>query len=61
MRYDINNPDRYNHHVLFDHGGVGFGEDLSLIGAEGRLTVQPRHHISQEHLRYRREHYRAII
>jgi putative restriction endonuclease len=48
-----------NHHVLFDHGGVGIGEDLSLIGAEGRLTVQPRHTLSGEHLRYRREYYRA--
>jgi putative restriction endonuclease len=46
-----------NYHVLFDHGGVGIGEDLSLIGDEDRLTVQPRHRISQEHLRYRLEHY----
>jgi putative restriction endonuclease len=48
-----------NHHVLFDKGGVGIGEDLSLVGgAEGRLTVHPRHRINEEHLRYRREHYR---
>jgi putative restriction endonuclease len=46
-----------NHHVLFDHGGVGIGEDLSLIGAEAQLQVHPRHQISDEHLRYRREHY----
>jgi putative restriction endonuclease len=48
-----------NHHVLFDHGGVGISEDLSLIGAEGRLTVYPQHRISEEHLRYRRDHYGA--
>jgi hypothetical protein len=24
-----------NHHVLLDHGGVGIGEDLSLVGEEG--------------------------
>jgi putative restriction endonuclease len=48
-----------NHYVLLDHGGVGIGEDLSLIGAEGQLTVHPRHRISEEHLRYRREHYRT--
>jgi putative restriction endonuclease len=48
-----------NHHVLFDHGGVAISEDLSLIGAEGRLTVHPQHGISTEYLRYRREHYRA--
>jgi len=47
-----------NHHVLLDHGGVGIGEDLSLIGVQGRLTVQPRHHLSEDHLRYRREHYK---
>jgi len=48
-----------NHHVLFDHGGVAVGEDLSLIGADGWLTAQPRHRVSEEHLRYRREHYLA--
>ena len=48
-----------NFHVLFDHGGVSVGEDMSLIGARGRLTIQPRHRVSEEHLRYRREHYRA--
>jgi putative restriction endonuclease len=46
-----------NHHVLIDHGGVGIAEDLSLIGAEGRLHLDPRHQISEEYLRYRREHY----
>jgi len=46
-----------NHHVLFDHGGVGIGEDLSLIGVEERLTVHPQHPINEDHLRYRREHY----
>jgi putative restriction endonuclease len=48
-----------NHHVLFDHGGVTVGADLSLIGAKGRLTVHPKHPIGAEHLRYRGEHYRT--
>jgi putative restriction endonuclease len=48
-----------NHHVLFDHGGVAVAQDLSLIGAQGRLTIHPRHRVSEDHLRYRREHYRA--
>ena len=48
-----------NHHVLFDHGGVGIGEDLSLIGAEARLQVHPRHRINEDYLRYRRERYNA--
>ena len=48
-----------NQHVLFDHGGLGIDEDLSLIGAEGRLAVHPSHPINGAHLRYRRERYRA--
>jgi putative restriction endonuclease len=50
-----------NHHVLFDHGGVGVGEDLSLLGEEGHLTVHPEHQINEEHLRYHREHYQANV
>jgi hypothetical protein len=45
--------------VLFDHGGVAIGEDLSLEGVEGRLYVDPQHQISEDHLRYRRYHYGA--
>ena len=48
-----------NHHVLFDHGGVAIDEDLSLIGAEGKLTVDPQHTLSEDHLSYRREHYQT--
>lgn len=48
-----------NHHVLLDHGGVGIGEDLSLVGEQGRLEVHSRHRVSEEHIRYRREHYRT--
>ena len=48
-----------NHHVLFDHGGVAIGEDLSLDGVEGRLYVDPQHQISKDHLRYGRYHYGA--
>ncbi len=48
-----------NHHVLFDHGGVGVAENLVLIGVEGRLTVNAQHKLSEMHLRYRREHYQV--
>ena len=48
-----------NHHVLFDHGGEGIGENLSLAGEEGRLEVDPQHRVSEEHLRYRRKHYQT--
>jgi putative restriction endonuclease len=50
-----------NHHVLFDHGGVMIGEDLSLVGEQGRLTVHQRHNINEDHLRYRREHYQVNV
>ena len=46
-----------NHHVLFDLGGFSIADDLTLIGLPGRLTVNTRHEISREHLRYHREHY----
>lgn len=49
-----------NHHVLFDHGGIAVDENLLLIGEEGSLLVHPRHPINEEHLRYRREHYRSL-
>jgi putative restriction endonuclease len=45
--------------VLLDHGGVGIGEGLSLIGVEGRLCIHPQHQINEDHLRYRREHYQV--
>jgi putative restriction endonuclease len=48
-----------NHHILFDHGSITIDENLSLVGAEGRLKVSPLHSINEEHLRYRREHYWA--
>lgn len=44
-----------NHHVLFDAGGFSIAGDLSLIGTSGRLTRDPRHLISQEHLAYHRK------
>src|SRR5215218_9086570 len=46
-----------NHHVLLDHGGVGIGEDFSLAGEVGKLTVHPQHPINEAHRRYRRDHY----
>jgi hypothetical protein len=37
--------------------GITIDKDLSLVGAEGQLTAHPQHRISEDHLRYRREHY----
>jgi putative restriction endonuclease len=50
-----------NHHVLLDFGGIGILDDLTLIGAEGKLHVKAAHKINAAHLRYRRAHfYRGI-
>ena len=46
-----------NHHVLFDLGSVVVRDDYALLGMEGTLLVHSRHQISQEHLRYHRDHY----
>jgi len=45
-----------NHHVLFKFGSITIADDLTLLGNEGRLTVDFRHHLNKAHLRYHREH-----
>jgi putative restriction endonuclease len=44
-----------NHHALLTFGGIAIADDLTLIGQEGRLTIDFRHHINKEHLRYHRK------
>ena len=34
-----------NHHFLFDVGAFGIGDDLSLIGMNGALAVNPKHQL----------------
>lgn len=46
-----------NHHVMFDFGGFGIADDLTLIGMEGKLYRKPKHIISQKYLQYHREHF----
>jgi len=46
-----------NHHVLFELGKVAIADDFTLLGQDGRLLVDFRHHINKQHLRYHREHY----
>jgi putative restriction endonuclease len=46
-----------NHHVMFDLGAFAIQNDLTLIGIHGRLFVKKGHEISQEHLKYHRDHY----
>jgi len=43
--------------VLFTLGGVAIADDFTLLGQDGHLLVDFRHHINKHHLRYHREHY----
>lgn len=46
-----------NHHVLFDFGAFGIGDDLQLLGLPGHLHVYPQHHLNPAHLEYHRSRY----
>jgi putative restriction endonuclease len=46
-----------NHHVLFDVGAIAVADDLSIIGASGKLFVHSAHALNLDFLRYHREHY----
>lgn len=47
-----------NHHVLFDRGAFSVGNDLTLIGADGRLRTVKEHPLNADYLEYHRRHYR---
>ncbi|MFD2570626.1 YDG/SRA domain-containing protein [Spirosoma soli] len=46
-----------NHHVMFDFGGFGIADNLSLIGLEGMLFAKPNHRLARQYLQYHREHF----
>ncbi|MBC8152438.1 MAG: HNH endonuclease, partial [Bacteroidetes bacterium] len=46
-----------NHHVMFDYGGFGINDDLTLIGIAGKLDNQTDHKVDIRFLRYHREHF----
>jgi putative restriction endonuclease len=43
-----------NHHLMLDKGVYMIGDDLSLVGIEGRLIKHKEHEISIEYIRYHR-------
>jgi len=45
-----------NHHVMFDKGYFGIGEDYSLMGIDGRLLVIKGHDIDLANIQYHNEH-----
>lgn len=46
-----------NHHVMFDFGGFGIADNLSLIGLDGKLYRKSNHIIESKFLRYHRDHF----
>lgn len=46
-----------NHHVMFDFGGFGILDDLTLIGIEGNLHIKTDHNINKEFLKYHLIHF----
>ncbi|MDB5242298.1 MAG: hypothetical protein JWP57_2923, partial [Spirosoma sp.] len=46
-----------NHHVMFDFGGFGIANDLSLIGLTGMLFTKVNHRLAEQYLQYHREHF----
>lgn len=46
-----------NHHVMFDYGGFSILDDYDLIGECGKLTVNSKHQINKEFLKYHLEHF----
>jgi len=45
-----------NMHVLFDLGAISINDDLTLVGIEGRLTINDEHDLSKDAIRYHRDH-----
>ena len=50
-----------NDHHLFDAYGFSINDDLSLIGKEGNLSVDRRHSIQLENIRYHRNKYKLAV
>lgn len=46
-----------NHHVALDKYGYSIADDGSLIGIEGKLSVDPKHTLDFGHIKYHREQY----
>jgi putative restriction endonuclease len=46
-----------NHHVALDKYGYSIANDGSLIGIEGKLSVNPKHTLDFDHIKYHRRQY----
>lgn len=45
-----------NHHVLLDYGAISIKDDMTLLGLNGRVSLDPKHSIDLDNLRYHRDH-----
>jgi putative restriction endonuclease len=45
-----------NSHVLFDHGAIALTDDLTILGMDSEINVDPRHHLRIDCMEYHREH-----
>jgi putative restriction endonuclease len=45
-----------NIHVLFDHGAIALTDDLTILGMDSEINVDPRHHLRIDCMEYHREH-----
>lgn len=46
-----------NHHVMFDFGGFGIADNLTLLKLDGNLFIKPNHQVLPQYLQYHREHF----
>jgi len=46
-----------NHHKMFDYHCFSINDDLSLIGIKGTLTLDSKHNLDLDNLRYHREYF----
>ncbi|MGC6581292.1 MAG: YDG/SRA domain-containing protein [Akkermansiaceae bacterium] len=50
-----------NHHVALDKYGYTIADNGTLIGIDGELTVDPKHKLNSDHVKYHREQYELAM
>ena len=45
-----------NHHIQLDCGAISIGDDLRILGGEGKLRTASGHSLNAEHLEYHSDH-----
>ena len=50
-----------DHHVALDKYGYTIADNGTLIGIDGELTVDPKHKLNSDHVKYHREQYELAM